>query len=261
MHGTKESVIGWGDELIATGQARVLQETNRGKVIVQDRNGAQREHAMWHGNPRIALRSDRPHKPQYLANGPGVRPYIATKSDVQWGWKEFACPPGEIYFTPDEIAHARVCTPGVVIEPNCKQKASPNKDWGLARWIELVALMRAAGLRPTQLGSFGTRLIPGAEMIETPGFRFACAVLAKAKAAVLPEGGLHHAAAALKVPAVVIFGGFISPAQTGYAGQVSLFTGGKPCGMRIPCEHCAEAMAVITPRMVMDELLKVLDGR
>jgi hypothetical protein len=49
-----------------------------------------------------------------------------------------------------------------------------------------------------------------------------------------PEGGLHHAAAALGVRAVVIFGGFISPATTGYELHTNLFTGGQACGMRIP---------------------------
>ena len=247
-----------GDELIASGQARKMQQAHPGKVVIQDRNGAHREHEMWANNPRIARRSDRLFKPQYLVNGPGVRPYIATKSPDRWGWREWECPVGEIYFSADELAFAMECSPGVVIEPNNKQKASPNKDWGFERWRELALLMIGAGIRPWQIGPNGARVLPGARMICTPTFRLGCAVLAKAKACVLPEGGLHHAAAALGVPAIVIFGGFISPKQTGYATQTNLFTGGAPCGMRIPCEHCAEAMAAITPRMVMDELAKLL---
>lgn len=250
--------MGWGDELIATGQARVLQQTNPGKVVIQDRHGAQREHEMWRGNPRIATRSDRLHKPQFLANGPGVRPYIVAKTGRQWSWREFECPVGEIYFSEDEKNFAAQFSPGVILEPNNKAKASPNKDWGFSNWQRLVELMLGAGIRPWQLGPPGTRVLAGAKIIHTPSFRHGCAVLARAKACVLPEGGLHHAAAAVCVPAVVIYGGFISPKQTGYASQVNLFTGGEPCGMRIPCEHCKRAMVAITPTMVLEELQRII---
>ena len=67
----------------------------------------------------------------------------------------------------------------------------------------------------------------------------------------LPEGGLHHAAAALGTPTIVIFGGFISPRQTGYPHQVNLFTGGTPCGMRRRCDHCEQAMR----RVAIEEVL------
>ena len=250
--------MGWGDELIVTGQARELQGGTQRKVVVYDRHGRIRAHDMWRNNPRILGRSDRSHKPIELVNGPGHRPYIAGKSEQRWTWREWQCPVGEIYLSPDEIAFALPHVPQVVIEPNVKQNASPNKNWGHERWTRLVALMRVAGVQPWQLGSAGTQLIPGAKLIETPDFRYACAVLARAKAAVLPEGGLHHAAAALKVPAVVIFGGYIGPKQTGYEGQVSLFTGGQACGMRIECLHCAAAMAAITPELVMERLMHLL---
>lgn len=71
---------------------------------------------------------------------------------------------------------------------------------------------------------------------------------------------MHHAAAALGIPAVVIFGGYVSPAQTGYAAQMNLFTGGQPCGRRTECAHCADAMSDITPAMVADALHQ-LEGK
>jgi hypothetical protein len=58
---------------------------------------------------------------------------------------------------------------------------------------------------------------------------------------------LHHAAAALGVPAVVIFGGFISPAVTGYAAHANIFTGDDlGCGNINPCPHCRAAMERIS---------------
>jgi hypothetical protein len=79
------------------------------------------------------------------------------------------------------------------------------------------------------------------------------------------EGGLHHAAAAVRLPAVVIFGGFITPAVTGYAEQVNLTAPGLGvahplgCGRRVDCPHCADAIAQITPELVAQEVRKVLE--
>jgi ADP-heptose:LPS heptosyltransferase len=124
--------------------------------------------------------------------------------------------------------------------------------------VRLVALLAGAGVAATQLGKGGTRVISGARFIQTRNFRHGCAVLKRARAAVVTEGGLHHAAAAVGTPAVVIYGGYISPAQTGYDGQVALFTGGEPCGMRLPCGHCADAMARITPEEVFERVMRTL---
>ena len=83
-------------------------------------------------------------------------------------------------------------------------------------------------------------------------------MLATARLAILPEGGLHHAAAALGVPSIVLFGGFISPRQTGYPHQVNVFTGGTPCGWRVRCGHCAAAMKKIEPERILDRALSLL---
>ena len=250
--------MGWGDEIIASGQARLLYEQHGMKVAIMDRFGQQRDHEAWIGNPHIATRADRDGRRTLLKSGPGHRPYIAEKHTSHWIWKSWKCPVGEIYLQEHERQFARQSAGCVIIEPNMKQKASPNKIWGRERWIALIEIMRKHGVKACQMGAGGTQLLPGAEHINTPTMRHACAVLSGAKAAVLPEGGLHHAAAALGVPAVVIFGGYISPAQTGYDCHTNLFTGGKPCGSRVPCKHCETAMAAITPELVWSELEKLL---
>lgn len=250
--------MGWGDEIIAAGQARKLHAQNGRKVIIRDRNGAARWSEIWANNPRIAKPGEHVANPVWLTNGPGLRPYIAVKTERQWHWRDFDCPVGEIHFHDYERNFAAGFDRLVVIEPTLKSKASPNKDWGRERWMVLAALLRREGVEPVQLGSKGTQVLPGARLIETPSFRHGCAVLSRARLAILPEGGLHHAAAALGIPAVVIFGGFISPKQTGYASQRNLFTGGAPCGMRVPCDHCKKAMEAITPEEVAREALELL---
>ena len=252
--------MGWGDEIIASGQARLLYEQFGHKVAIHDRFGQQRDHEAWIGNPHIATRADRDGRRTILKNGPGHRPYIAEKHTSHWKWKEWECPVGEIYLRPDEKLFANSLPSGIiVIEPNMKQKASPNKYWGKQRWEALIDLMIAHGLKPVQLGAVGTQVLRGAELINTPTMRHACAVLARSRAAVLPEGGLHHAAAAFGIKAVVIYGGYISPKQTGYSIHTNLFTGGTACGRRVDCAHCAAAMAEITPWQVFKELEKILE--
>ena len=253
----RRTEIGWGDEIIACGQARALWAKDKRRVIIRDRHNRPRHHPLWSRIPYIVQGAENVYKPHEIVNGPGVRPYIAAKSEKQWTWKEWDCPLGEIRFFPVELDFSAARSPGVIIEPTNKAKASPNKAWGRERWMALIAMMNRQGMQPTQLGPVGTQVYPGVRFIETPDFRYACAVMAKAPGAVLPEGGLHHAAAVLNVPSVVIFGGYISPRQTGYASQMNLFTGGEPCGMRVPCDHCARAMAEIEPEMVFREIEKI----
>jgi len=247
--------VGFGDELLVTGHCRLLQQKDPRKVRIDYGRAIWNE--LFDHNPRIARAHDKDVQ-VYHPRVNGLRPYASAKTEQRWTWKDYRPPAGEIYFQPDELAFARKFSPDVVIEPRLKGNASPNKDWGVERWRKLVVLLRAEGLVPVQLGPRGSQPLAGAELIETRNFRHACAVLARARAAVLTEGGLHHGAAAVGVRAVVIYGGYISPRQTGYDLHVNLFTGGKPCGMRIRCEHCAKAMAAIAPEMVVVELRRLL---
>ena len=250
--------MGWGDEIMVTGIAKRLNANAEKQAVVIDRRGDQRWHEMWANNPRIMRHSwDRKSVAHIVLNGPGVRPYIAQKTAGRWVWKDFSCPVGEIYFSAEEKAYAdKIDYPFVVIEPNCKPKASPNKDWGRARWQLLADLLTKQKLNVLQLCEPGVHVLRNVTPIYTPSFRTACAVLAKSSGAVLPEGGLHHAAAAVGVRAVVIYGGYISPRQTGYDIHANLFTGGEPCGMRVHCDHCKKAMDEIEPELVLNKFME-----
>ena len=237
-----------------------MQEKIPRRVRVLDKRDRPRWNAIWDHNPRFAPPGWKG-EVQTTTNGPGRRPYIQRETPRRWLWRECVCPVGEIHLSACERAFGARHAGRIILEPNLTGKASPNKDWGWKRWTELGRQMLQRGHTVTQLGPPGTPLLPGADLIVTPGFREACAVLAGARLAVLPEGGLHHAAAALGIPAVVIFGGYISPLQTGYAHQISLYTGGEPCGMRAPCAHCATAMKEIDPGQVLADALTLLDVR
>lgn len=245
---------------MVTGRVRVMQETDPRKVFVQYEKPRWSE--MWDYNPRIARPQDKGDFQILIARTNGLRPYCAAKSPVRWTWKNCPPPLGELYLSQQERNFGRsfadTVSGAIIVEPNKKNSASPNKDWGWHRWVELTRLMTLRGLRPVQIGAAHSERLPDVGFIKTDTFRQACAVMRLASAVVLPEGGLHHAAAALGKKSIVIFGGFISPRQTGYDSQVNLFTASEPCGWRTPCAHCAEAMAKITPDLVMTELEKLL---
>lgn len=270
--------MGWGDEIMATGEARRLQRGDPRPVAVRGRDGRQRWHPVWAGNPRMATPEQvgAGRDVQWIDNGPGCRPYIdhaRMRRDFEFAY------PGQPYApkrldvalpwrftgwraTPGELPAVKRPKHGayIVVEPNTKASASPNKDWDWQRWQALVLSARWTDAPWVQVGPPGTRVLDGVVHMPTAAFMDACQVLAGARAAVLPDGGLHHAAAALGIPAVVIFGGFTSPANLGYDAHVNLFAGGDPCGMRVRCAHCERAMASIRPEAVARNLEGILNG-
>lgn len=252
--------VGWGDDLMAAGRARALRADAGPPVAIVNRQGVRAWSELWRNNPDIA-------QPEYdgevreLIDGSGNRQYIVAKDARQWTWRDFKPTPARLVFPRGELEYAEHVTPlgAVLIEPTLKPKASPNKQWPVQYWRELV--MAHPSVDWVQVGTRRvTRVHPRVHYITTPSFRHACAVLARCRAAVLHEGGLHHAAAAVGVRAVVIYGGFITPAQTGYDLHTNLVASGPqtPCGMRVNCQHCVRAMSAIKPAHVWEALNKII---
>ena len=191
-----------------------------------------------------------------LNNYTGNRPYIARIEDGRTIFSKYKVRPGEIYlkFSERHWASKKVPDePFIVVEPHTKgQVYAQNKSWGHERYQAVVS---AVPLKWVQIGPKKT--LKGVHFIQTPTFRDACAVLEKAHLFLGGEGGLHHAAAALGVPAVVIFGGCASPAVTGYDGHINL-SYGEPCGSMRPCPHCVEAMSKITVDQVVQSCLSLI---
>lgn len=235
--------MGIGDCLMAAGEARRAAETHGRPVAILDRRGRQKWYGVWDYCPDVLPRNQWRDGLPYIVNGGQRRPYIdySRSARHRWAWLPYRPVPAKVILPPDLLHWAEQYRGRVVIEPRIKAGASPNKQWG--RWADLMTL------RPD---------LPWLEMPALPSFGHALAVLSVASAAVLPEGGLHHAAAAVGLPAVVIFGGYISPDVTGYDTHINLFTGGEACGNRGPCRHCEKAMSQISPAQVVAALDSIL---
>jgi ADP-heptose:LPS heptosyltransferase len=235
---------------MATSQVRRLYARTGRKVCIIDRRGLPRWNDVFDHNPKLTKYIGA----QHLLNAPGVRPYIAAKTSTRWTWQRWDIEPGEIFLADDELAFAESYRGMVLIEPTTKVPGG-NKAWRPERWQQVVDAMPA--VRFVQTGPPDTPWLHGVKRVATT-FRQACAVLSVCRACVVPEGALHHAAAALDVPAVVLWSEFIAPEFTGYATQRNIRHAGDACGSRVHCHECAVSMARITVDEVVTNLQESL---
>lgn len=258
------AIIGYGDELMLSGAARKAQQTDPRKCLVTYQGKpkwSQWGRDIWANNPRIAKEGEQGDFQTLVArDSNNMRPYHLSKTPDKWTYNPAFRPEiGELYFAQHEKNFGSMFRDRIIIEPHIKPGASPNKQWGWVRWNKVAWLAQQEGIKLTQLGPRGTQTLLGAELVVTSSFRLAAAVLANARAAVLPEGGTHHAAAAVGLRAVVIFGGFTPVELTGYPMHINIGAKvGDACGMRTPCRHCAEWMNSITPEFVFNQLKGML---
>jgi Glycosyltransferase family 9 (heptosyltransferase) len=247
--------MGFGDAIMASALARGLHA--QGKRAAFFVPGANPQRIKWTGycddifthNPNIA-RPDMERQPNlvWFPHYKKIFPYCSYDGPRRkWIWKmDFKAQPGEFFFTPEELA-LPLPKPFIVIEPNIawQRQVNHNKDWGEGKYEKLARMLIDDGHTVVQfIHGNSRRRIDGAHQLPTPKFHQAAAMMSSASLIIAPEGANHHAAAALGVPAVIVWGDW-SPTETmGYDGQIKL-TGSNPrqaCGNTYNCTHCRNAM-------------------
>lgn len=256
-------MAGYGDELMRTGLARGAKERGKRIAFGDKRVIKWGPHSaeIFKANPNIAPPgSERDRDIEWIEDYKGHRLYMRGGGAGFVFNMNHRARPGEMFFEARESKFAEQFEPGfLLIEPNvpAHKSCAPNKQWPVDRYESIASEFTSAGYRVVQFGYPGARhRLRNARYVNAPSFRHALALLARARLAILPEGGLHHGAAAVGVKAVVLFGGFIPPAVTGYDMHVNLDGGAEACGSLQPCEHCKAAMAAIST----DDVLKAADG-
>lgn len=262
--------MGWGDEIVAAGQAQRLYDADpSARVAIYGINGQPRWHPIWDGNPILATPDDVAggERVQELVSGPDCRPYIVYPFTSETGWTfncNFRCRDhvARIYLTEQEeaLSHRVRETYGryVLIEPYTKHA---NFQWPHERWTAFVA--SRPDLTFVQHTHQDSRHVAGAHPVPA-SFREACGLIALSDAYLRSESGLCHAAAALGTRQVTLFGGCMdAEVMGGYRGQTCLVDdgSGSPCGAWKPCEHCREAMDRITVQDVSQALEDCLQER
>lgn len=247
--------MGWGDHLMAAGEARKLHEALGRDIVIVDRHNAPTWSELWEGIPYI-LR-ERRQNVVAIRNSSGCRPYIALKTPQRWRWRKFQPTPAEYHLRPEELALVKRGADMVMVEPNTKAIGHTNKAWIWSRWQELIDAL--PGVDFVQCLAPDSRPLDGVTHVRTNSFREAMAVLSGCRSIVTTEGGLMHGAAALGVPGVILWSEFISPEITGYKMHRNLRHAGEPCGNRIDCKGCRESMHAITVREVVEALKETLN--
>lgn len=260
--------MGLGDQLIATGMSRGAKAKGKrvafgdGRRIIWD----QHSEIVFRDNPNIAKPGQhRDRDLKWIPYYKGHRLYNAhDRVNARWLWNlDFKVKPGEIFLTEQEKMNGRRFGRGfVLIEPEVPawKPSSSNKDWGRNNYASVARRLLDDGFQVTQLiypRMQGT-VLPGVRGLRTYDFRDALALLSSAAIYIGPEGGLHHGAAAVGIRAVVLFGGFIPPAVTGYARHINLTGGAEACGSLKPCAHCRAAMEAITVEHVYQAAREIL---
>lgn len=248
--------MGYGDEIMGSGLAKGAKA--RGKQIAFG-DGKQIIWSNWAPviykyNPNVAAPgNERATNLEWIPFYKKSRNYNSlTKDRTKWIWNyQFKATPGEFFFESREIETAQKFGSGfIVIEPNVPwhKSVAVNKDWGEANYKQLTKKLASTGLRLVQFHhNKSQRILDGVMRLNFGhDFRQAIAILKRATVYIGPEGGMHHAAAAVGVKAVVIFGGFIPPQVTGYDTHINLTGGVEACGNINRCEHCKKAMENIS---------------
>ena len=239
--------MGLGDWLMASGDAKEANERTGKKVKLGDGVRMSWDSQVFANNPRMASNSDT--NVVWVKNYQGHRPYLkGTKNGRLLFNDDYKPIVGEIYFSPEEQeAIDKIKDNYIIVEPNVKKvyAHTVNKAWH--GWEELFK----HDLPWLQLGDVSVDRYTNWK--ETATFRDALKVLSKAKLFVGTDGGLHHAAAALGIPSVVIWTGFTSPRHLGYDTHRNIHDGSEPCGTYDSvCQHCLLKSKAITVEQVLD---------
>lgn len=250
--------VGIGDQLIGSGLARTAWTKRGVKIAFGDgRRVIWDKHSelVFRNNPNIVFQgNERVGKIEWVSFYKGSRGYN-RQGDGHWIWNPvWRCVPGEIYFGRGERAEGRRIGGGfVVIEPNVVpwKSSAANKRWPFERYQAVADALIADGVKVIQfVNPDGEPMLKNVRPVSAKGFRDAAAILQNAILYLGAEGGMHHAAAALGVGGVVMFGGWIPPQVTGYENHANMVGSDHFCGSFEACPHCADAMKAISVEAV-----------
>ena len=239
--------MGLGDWLMASGDAKEANERTGKKVKLGNGVTMFLDGQVFANNPRMASSSDT--DVVWVKNYQGSRPYLKGTNNGHMLFNDDYKPRvGEIYFSHEEQKVIdKIQGDYIIVEPNVKRvyAHTVNKAWH--GWEQLFK----HNLPWLQLGDVSVNRYTNWK--ETATFRDALQVLSKAKLFVGTDGGLHHAAAALGIPSVVIWTGFTSPRHLGYDTHRNIHDGSEPCGTYDSvCQHCLLKSKAITVEQVLD---------
>jgi len=171
-----------------------------------------------------------------------------------------------VYLTDEERTFAREKLAGLprpIIAVNTLS-AQPVKNWPQERWLQIIPALAKRGSL-VHIGDAREPALPQVKNLTgSLSKRESMAILGESDLFVGPVTFLMHAANGLDVPSVIIFGGSHTPANSGYADNINLYTE-LPCSgcwlsghPGSECPHDLACMTAITPDAVLVAVDNVL---
>lgn len=167
-------------------------------------------------------------------------------------------------YRPRSPAHVE---PGaVVIQNSCRGAlyAAVTKEWPFERWDQLAERLTSEGHKLVQLGTPLDPPVQGAvDLRGKTELPRAASILEQAKLFIGLESGLMHLAAAVRVPAVIIYGGRTRPWETGYPWQwhaANMAVSCAGCALNSGCPQNVKCMDSITLDLASEMIAKALNG-
>lgn len=165
-----------------------------------------------------------------------------------------------LHLTDAERHAGRIAPRQIVIHSTGRsaQFVSSNKEWFVDRFQSVVDALRDR-FDFVQLGAAGDPPLAGARDLRgRTTLRESAAIVSASRVVVCLEGFLMHLARAVDVRAVVIYGGALSPAISGYSTNENLFSAVPcaPCWQRNRCDYHRRCMDVISANDVVAAILR-----
>ena len=277
----------YGSDILATGEAKIICQENpeakiafgNPEVLSQSEKGKTKLYwsEIFKNNPNILQPGENAEKIIIVPNYPKSRPffnYAKTKYAQFDGKKttpykvaydpDYQVTCGELFFSDSEITEAEklienIESPIIFFDPYADIL---NKFWLPERWDDLI---KQSSYNFVQL-TYDKHDEPlnGANQVSTKTFRQASAVLSAGvgRGILLSvDCDLHHAAAALNMPAIVLWSHYSHPDNLGYDDHINIRwdAAGKPCGLRdacIQCQRSAEMIKVDDVNLAIEMALK-----
>ena len=156
--------------------------------------------------------------------------------------------------------------PRVVIQPLASNWAE-NKQWPRKLWFDLIGRLLdeceviEVGTEPlADAGIFGPRFHSFAGRTGVEGF---AQIIGSADVFIGPVSGGMHLANALRIPSVIIFGGYEAPSGHRYSQMTALYSPVEcaPCWLPASCPHSQQCLRMISPEQVLGAVHTSLRSR
>ena len=270
--------MGYGDDIMVTGEVKNLKKEDPDtKFIIGDGSKSWWSNIFFGNESIIHIDQIKDYKKVvWLDNYPGHRPYRiynASNHKEKYTWNNnYEAKRGEIFFSNEELENTNILFNNIKskfgskkkivhIEPNIKKSTGYiNRDWGFEKWQSVVNELKDKILF-IQTSFNNQKILKNVLNINNTNFRIACSLMSKTHLFIGAHGGMSHAAAALNLKAVVIFGGFINPKTLGYSIHKNIYIDDilSPCGSKYECNHCKKCLESIKVKNIIYEIENILN--